>query len=291
MGPAEQVGVRVSESEDKKLIDAILASGAKIPPMPTVLLDVLRLARDDDAGSHQYAAVIGRDPAMAGAVFRVVGSPVMGLRVKVDSLEKAITVLGLRTTVAVVRSEGLRGALHDPELVLVMNSLWQRMAAVADLVVATVRTARLRAVREDMAFQAGIFHDCGVAVLCRRDHAYAQAFTAPSGWPDLAALDAAHKTNHAVVGLMVARNWQLPQEVALTIRHHHDPQLEALPEPVHALIVLIQFACHLLAKRTGSEDREWATVWQPQAEAWFRRDGRELPELEEALLSVGALAA
>jgi len=94
-----------------------------------------------------------------------------------------------------------------------------------------------------------------------------------------------------VVGLMVARNWQLPQEVALTIRHHHDPHPEALPEPIRALIVLIQFACHLLAKRSGTEDREWATVWQPQAEAWFRQAGRELPDLEEELLSLGALTA
>lgn len=276
----------MSEADDNKLIDAILASGVKIPPMPTVLLDVLALERDDDAGPRQYADAIGRDPAMAGAVFRVAGSPVMGLRAKVDSLEKAITVLGLRTTVAVVRSEGLHGALHDPELVLVMNTLWQRMNAVADLVLATVRAVRLRGMRDDLAFQAGIFHDCGVAVLCRRDHAYAQSFKDPTVWPDLSTLDASHKTSHAVVGQMVARNWQLPQEVAQTIRQHHDRHPEALPEPIRALIVLVQFACHLLAKRAGAEDAEWDTVWKAPAEALFRQAGRELPELEAELLNL-----
>jgi HD-like signal output (HDOD) protein len=274
----------VSEDDDK-LINAILASGVKIPPMPTVLLDVMALARDDDAGPHEYAKAIGHDPAMAGAVFRVVGSPVMGLRAKVDSLEKAITVLGLRTTVAVVRSEGLRGALHDPELAAVMETLWRRMSAVADLVLATVKTARLRGVREDMAFQAGIFHDCGVALLCRRDPAYAHDIKV-AAWPDLVALDAAHHTNHAVVGQMVARNWQLPQEVADTIRHHHDPHPEALPEAVRALVTLVQFASHVLARQAGTEERDWEGIWKVQAEALFRQAGRELPELEAELAAL-----
>lgn len=275
----------MTEADDNTLIDAILASGVKIPPMPAILFEVLGLAHDDNAGPRQYAAAIGRDLALAGSVFRVVGSPVMGLRTKVDSLERAITVLGLQTTLAVVRSEGLRGALHDPELAAVMDTLWQRMSAVADLILATVKTARLRGVREDLAFQAGIFHDCGVAVLCRRDYAYAQAFAEPAAWPDLIALDAAHHTSHAVVGQMVARNWQLPQEVALTVRHHHDPHPEILAEPVRALIVLVQFACHLLAQRTGAGDGEWA-VWQPHAEALFRQAGRELAELEAEVLAL-----
>lgn len=276
----------MTEADDNYLIDAILASGVKIPPMPTVLFDVLALERDDAAGSHQYAEVIGRDPAMAGAVFRIIGSPVMGLRTKVDSLEKAITVLGLRTTVAVVRSEGLRGVLHDPDLAAVMNTLWQRMNTVADLVLATVRSVRPRGVREDMAFQAGIFHDCGIAVLCRRDPFYAQAFIESDAWPDLAALDVRHHTNHAVVGLMVARSWQLPQDVAQTVRHHHDPHPEALPEPVRSLIALVQFACHLLAQREGSDDSEWEKVWKGPAETLFQSAGRDLPGLEEELLSL-----
>lgn len=253
--------------------------------MSAALIQVLALERDDNAGPRQYADAISRDPALAGAVFRVAGSPVMGMRGKVDSLEKAVTVLGLRTTLAVVHSEGLRGALNDPALATVMEVLWQRMQAVADLVLAAARTARLRGVREDLAFQAGIFHDCGVAVLCRRDHGYAKAFASSAGWPDLLAHDAAHHVSHAVVGLMVARNWQLPDEVAQVIRYHHDARPDSLPEMVRALACLVRFACHVLDSRMGGEDPEWHQVWQRHAEALFRAAGWELPDLEAALLS------
>lgn len=277
----------MAEANDDKLVEAILASGVKIPPMPKVLIDVLALAREDQAGAREYAAAIGHDPALAGAVFRVAGSPVMGLRAKVETLEKAITVLGLRTTLAVVRSEALRGALHDPALVAAMNVLWQRMNTMAELMMAMVRRARLRSLGEDLVYQVGIFHDCGVAVLCRRDPGYAAAFHAGAPWPDLALLDAAHQTSHTVVGQMVARNWQLPQDVAQAIRQHHDAHPEELPERVRALCVLVHLASHLLARRAGGSDAEWLSVWMAHGEALFSPLGCDLAELEAELLSPG----
>jgi HD-like signal output (HDOD) protein len=271
-------------NDDYRLIEAILASGVKIPPMPALLLQVLALEQDDDAGPREFAALIGRDPALSGAVFRIIGSPVLGLRTKVDSLEKAITILGLRTTVAVVRSEGLRMSLNDPELAPVMHTIWQRMNAVADVVLAITRTMRLQGVREDQAFLAGIFHDCGVALLCRRDKEYAKSFANPDTWPDLAKLDAARHTNHAVVGLLVARNWQLPPDVALAVRHHHDSRLESMTTAARKMIVLIQFACHLLAVRSGGDDSEWQNVWRTCAAELFTDIGIDIGALEQKLL-------
>jgi HD-like signal output (HDOD) protein len=274
----------MDEQDDYRLIEAVLASGVKIPPMPGALLNVLALESNDDAGPREYAAVIGRDPALSGAIFRVVGSPVFGVRAKVDNLEKAITVLGLRTTVAVVRSEGLRMAMSEPGLEQATSTIWRRMNAVADIVLAVTRAMRLQGVREDQAFMAGIFHDCGVALLCRRDPAYAKAFADAEAWPDLAALDKAHRANHAVVGLLVARNWQLPHEVALAVRHHHDARLDGLPAPARKMIVLIQFACHLIAARAGADDSEWQSVWRSVAAELFADLGIDIAELESKLL-------
>ncbi len=274
----------MNTDEDTRLIDAVLASGVKIPPIPAMLVNVLALERDEDAGSREFAALIGRDPALSGALFRVAGSPVFGLRVKQDNLEKVVTVLGIRTTVAVVRSEGLRMALHDPALGRVMNALWQRMNAVADIVLEVIHATRLKGVREDQAFLAAMFHDCGVALLCRREATYAQAFQNPDTWPDPVQLDGLHGTSHTVVGLLVARSWQLPADVALAVRHHHDSEVGNLPEAVRKTIILIQFACHVLAQRNGGEDSEWRNVWQAQAVELFA-DGRvDMVELERHFL-------
>jgi HD-like signal output (HDOD) protein len=206
------------DPDEYRLIESILASGLNIPPMPALLLNILALEGSEDAGPREFAALIARDPDLAGAVFRVVGSPLLGLRVKVSSLEHAITILGVRTTLAVVRSEGLRGAISDPQLAPMMAQFWSRMNTVADVVLALVRTLRLKGVREDQAFLAGIFHDCGVALLARQNADYAREFSRPQGWPNPVPQDIAYDTSHVLAGLILARNWQLPEDVALTVR-------------------------------------------------------------------------
>lgn len=269
-------------SNDQFILEAILAGGVKIPAMPRVLLDLAELDRKGDAGPREYARVIGRDPGLAGAIFRIVGSPVFGLRAKADSLEKAVTLLGLRTTHAVASGEALRSGFSEPALQKVMDKLWPRVGGVAETMVAILKATHMRGVSQDQALLLGLFHDCGVAVACRRYPAYASGLADVPVWPDLAALDRAHLTDHAVIGQMVARSWQLPQDIALAIRHHHAPRLTGLPESAAALITLLQFAMHLVNRKSGGDDGEWAQ-WQPQVIGRLVKSETELAELEAEL--------
>ncbi len=269
-------------SNDQFIIEAVLAGGVKIPAIPRVLLDLAELDRLGDAGPREYARVIGRDPGLAGAIFRVVGSPVFGLRAKADSLEKAVTLLGLRTTHAVASGEALRSGFNEPALQKVMEKLWLRVGGVAETMVAILKAARMRGVSQDQAMLLGLFHDCGVAVACRRYPAYASGFADAPAWPDPAALDRAQQTDHAVIGQMVARSWQLPQDIALAIRHHHAPRLTGLSESVAGLITLLQFAMHLVNRKSGADDVEWAQ-WRANVIGRLVRNESELAELEAEL--------
>lgn len=275
----------MTQASDHTRIQAILASGIKIPPLPEVLLKIQAMLRNPDVSTNDVAQLIRQDGALSGAVFRVVGSPVFGLRAKVDSLEKAITVLGIRTARAVVHGEALRGALSDPALEKVMAGLWQRANAVAEMAVAALRATRLRGVSQDQVFLLGIFHDCGVALACRRYPAYAQGLAAvTAGCPDLDALDKACQTNHTVLGQTVARNWQLPADLALAVRHHHDSRLAGVPEPVVRLVVLLQFAMHLCNRRQAADDAEWP-AWQARAAELFGTDAAGLEALAAEILA------
>lgn len=248
--------------QDDQRIQAIIASGIKIPPMPEVLLRLNRLLRDPDAGPAELAALIGNDGALSGAVFRLVGSPVFGLRTKVDSLPRAIALLGMTNTAALLHSESLRAALSDPLHAKAMHSLWNRSAAIAELCVVAVHKARLRDINPDVAYMLGMFHDCGLALLCKRYPAYAQALAESETWPDILALDRQHQVSHAVMGQMVARNWALPEDLVTAIRYHHE--LGAEHEPVAAdlnesalrLCAVLNLATLLHAQQF--DDTEWS---------------------------------
>jgi HD-like signal output (HDOD) protein len=265
----------MSAATDTSRIQAILASGIKIPPIPEVLLKVQSLLRDPDAGIAEIAQLIRQDGALSGAVFRVVGSPVFGLRTKVETVERAVTLLGTPPTLAILRGIALRNALGDATHNAALEALWSRGSAIAAYCMATARLLKPKGISPDQAYTLGLFHDCGLALLCKRTPSYALALADPV-WPDIPALDHTHDTDHALLGQMVAKNWQLPEEITLAIRHHHDLQAHDIQEKGARLCALLNFACHLHRQANHEDDGEWEHGWR---EACMERLGLDETDL------------
>ncbi len=247
-------------------IDRILDAGIILPPVPDVLLQLERLFADPDAEPRQYAAQIQHDAMLSGAMFRVAHSPLFNLgNVRIDSLDKAVLLLGSRTTMTVARSECLRQALADQTDTRLVEILWHRSSRIAEHMLAAHNALRPAGVRPDLAYLLGIFHDCGIALIARQQPEYGQLFFGPAGWPDLASLDAACGFDHALVGERLARNWKLPDELALATLHHHRTGLTDAPETVRSLVALLQLGTHLYHAARAEEDVDW-----PEQLDWVR---------------------
>lgn len=273
----------MNDSADSSRIQAILASGIKIPPLPEVLIRLQNLLADPEAGVADVARLIRQDGSLCGAVFRVVGSPVFGLRTKAETVERAVTLLGIPPTLAILRGIALRNALGDGTANAALEGLWQRSGRIAQITMAATKALRPRGISPDQAYTLGMFHDCGLALLCKRFPAYAQGL-ARDTWPDVAALDQIHDTDHALLGETVARNWQLPDLIVKAIRHHHEPAVSPdVPEDATRLVALLNLACHLLRQARQEDDREWAEGWQPACLARLDLSEAGLADLETAV--------
>lgn len=276
----------MSETTDTPRIQAILASGIKIPPLPEVLLKVQAMLRDPDVSTSDLARLIRQDGALSGAVFRVVGSPVFGLRARVDTVDRAVALLGIPPTLAILRGIALRAALgggHDAAL----EALWQRSGRIAQFAMLAARLLRLRGISPDQAYTLGMFHDCGLALLVKRFAAYDEAL-ARGRWAGIPALDHAQNSDHGLLGEMVARNWQLPEVVARAIRHHHDLEGGGQEEAVARLVALLNIACHMHSQALGEEAPEWEAGWK---QACLVRLGLTGPDLVGLEVDVGAAMA
>src|SRR3954463_7841415 len=69
----------------------------KPPPLPTVVLELQALTAKSDAEVGEVVHVLEKDQMMAGAVMRLVGSPIHAGRGPVRSLGDAVMRLGIRT--------------------------------------------------------------------------------------------------------------------------------------------------------------------------------------------------
>ncbi|MEO7105995.1 MAG: HDOD domain-containing protein, partial [Rhodoferax sp.] len=74
--------------------------------------------------------------------------------------------------------------------------------------------------------------------------------------------NAAHKTDHAVVGALVARTWRLPTPIYQAVRVHHDFTVlsdKTILAEIRMLVAMGLVAEHLVGLHEGiGEQREWA---------------------------------
>jgi HD-like signal output (HDOD) protein len=211
-----------------------------IPSQPQALVKLSLLLADDEIDLPAVAALIETDMALAAAVMKAVNSSLFGLKGRVQSVQQAITYLGMREVAAITFEMGLRAAFPPaPEL----EPLWER-AAQRGSVMAQLAT-RL-SLDSWAAHSAGLFEECGKAVLFRHapDH-YRAMLRATQNDADLLTLEhAGFGVSHDALGAALCESWGLGPAAVASVRFHvlaHStlalPELEAR-RPICALSVL-----------------------------------------------------
>lgn len=256
-----------------------------IPAQPEALVKLSLLLAEDDINLQAAARLIETDMALAAAVMKAVNSSLYGLKGRVQSVQQAITYLGMREVAAITFEMGLRAAFPPaPEL----EPLWQR-AARRGLVMG--RLAQKLALDAWAAHSAGLFEECGKAVLFRHapDH-YRAMLRAAGDDSELAALEhAGFGVSHDALGAALCESWGLSPAAVASVRHHVVVQAErsfpeALPVGRRSLAALSAVVQALLTQPETLD--EVAAALAPQADldlALVLRGARQLQaQLEEA---------
>jgi HD-like signal output (HDOD) protein len=214
---------------------------ARIPAFPPIVLRLLDLLAREDVEIRELVALISSDPAFSVQILQVANSPLFGFRSKIDSLQSALVVLGLRRIrslcMTVATSNHMKGVLHIEELA----RCWRHMLACALL---TEELARSCSAFEDRAYTAGLLHDVGrLGLLLAYPNEYAELLRHAER-NALELLDLEHQElgmNHCEAGRVLAEHWNLPPDFQIVAARHHDPQNNATVD----LLTLVHLGCRL----------------------------------------------
>jgi len=265
----------ISRQDAENLVSAI-----GIPPRPTVVLEVMEQKSSDAPDMKAVAAAIGRDVGISAALVKTVNSPFYGLRMQVQSIPQAVSLLGMTRIATLVNSLALKTSINAQGI----ERFWDQSARTA---LASAWLARKMGHDADVAHMFGLFRDAGIPLLVKRfadykdtlrqaDAARGQLFTDVE--------DDRHGMNHAIVGAILARNWHLPEAVHQAVLRHHDPDAFRgdNPDSVKTLIALSHLAGQIECRHSrNADDPEWTRFAAP-AMAWLMLDTPDVNELIEA---------
>lgn len=203
--------------------DELLAALRDLPPLPSVVLELVESLGHEELSAGQYAAKISRDQALAAKTLRLANSSFYGRGRQVHSVAEAISILGLRTVRGVVTAAGMAGSFRrHPGFD--HNAFWRH--SIGSALCAQVLAAELRRDDGDLAFTVGLLHDIGRLALAS---AFAPAYAEVEQWrrdqdcQDGDAERAVLGIDHAEVGGLIARQWNFAPPIVEAIREHHAP--------------------------------------------------------------------
>ena len=209
-------------------VSDVLKGDIQLASPPVIYLTLNKIIDDPTKTVHDAAFVIESDAALAMRLLKIVNSAFYGFSGKIDSIAKAITLIGTRELRNLALATTLIERFSDfPEHLFSIHDFWARNLCCA--LIARELDAQLGKAFGDTAFLCGLLHNIGRLVLYRRI-------------PDLAReadllmqAQGSNLSNEAdveqrvigfdrfQVGAELCRLWLLPEVVTESIRLHNHP--------------------------------------------------------------------
>lgn len=233
-------------------IQEILDNVTQLVSLPAACLRLNEMVEDPHCSAEEIGRVINQDVALTARLLRVANSPLYGLVSQVDTVSRAVTVLGTRQVRDLaVATSAVKSFQGIPNSLVSMQSFWEHSIYTA-LCARTLAMECLKRQREAV-FVAGVLHDIGKLVLFNQLPELSRKALEMSGnnlhaSDTLLAEQDVFGFDHTQIGAELVRRWSLPVNLQECIAFHHDPG-QAKHNQVEVAIVHIANSVAILAEQ------------------------------------------
>jgi len=212
--------------------------------LPHVAIRLTKLISDENSTMQDFENMMKMDPTLVLRLLRVVNSSYYALRQTVDSISRAVVVIGMNNLRNMIVTEALKDIFKESpgEGDFSRNRLWLHCAAVS--ICSQMISERIFGRNGEDAFLCGILHDIGMIVEDQTAHdlfnhackAYSQ-----NSRPIIDHEKEIIGTDHCELGHLLAKDWNLPLEVQEGIKQHHKALKEVSPSSITGIIQISEY--------------------------------------------------
>ncbi len=254
----------------------IAAKVESLISLPAAGVRVAKTLNNESSTPQQAAAVIEADPSLTAALLRMANSSAINRGKQIDSVSKAVTVLGREQVKSLALGVSISSAFKGlPTTLVSVQDFWKHSLYCAT----AARLVALKAGIEeaDTAFTAGLLHDIGHLVMFAYQpeqsiKALEASREAYDGILNYQTENELLGFDHTDIGAELARLWELPDTIIECIDHHHAPLQHDKPSDLLMAVHIANTVAILSAHE--SEDLSEAppieaAAWEQLGLKWF----------------------
>jgi len=204
--------------------ETLIEKFKKIRTLPHIITRLVQLVNDEDATLQDFEEVIRLDPALVARLLTLVNSSYFGLTRKVDSISRAVALLGMKNLHNIAVTDAVQNMLRSLSGTIEFSPqrLWLHSAASG--ICCKMIAERIFTLNGDDAYLCGILHDIGLIVAMEADQ---ETFLrlieqlTPDCPSSVALEQQLFQTDHCEIGYILAKEWRMSDSIAEAIRDHH----------------------------------------------------------------------
>jgi putative nucleotidyltransferase with HDIG domain len=256
-----------------------LISGViRLVSLPEVCIRVNEMLEDHNTTAQELGTVISRDTGLTARLLKIVNSSFYGFPSKIETVSRAVTVIGLRELRGLVlAASAVETFSKIPSDVLNRILFWRH--SVYTGVVAQLVAQECNVLHSERLFVAGLLHDIGKLLISYRLPEQTLKIKDNLKQEKLFDFEAEREEfgfDHADVGGLLLKEWRMPPSLVDAVKYHHTPQL-AEDNRIEAAIVHVANSITGMAEKGLDVDLE-VMVQPVENEAW------EILGLDESII-------
>ncbi|MCH2055436.1 MAG: HDOD domain-containing protein [Thalassotalea sp.] len=215
------------------LVEKIKNDALVLPTLPEIALKVREAADDPDINLNQMSEVIAQDPALSMGMLKVANSAVMGRTVKVETVNQAVTRIGLRQIKSIATAMAIEQVFvsENDIIAMYMKKSWEKTVSVAAAAIALMtfytQENKHTSLALDTLTLAALVHNVGVLPILTESENHPDVFANPTF------LQQAIVKLGSIIGAEVTKAWGFAEDFTALVSSWSD--LTVLPEEAHYL--------------------------------------------------------
>jgi HD-like signal output (HDOD) protein len=216
----------------------LVRSCSSIFTLPEIYIRVRDVVDNPESSMDDLANAIKIDPAISARVLKVVNSPLYGFPKQIDSITRAVNLIGMQSVSDLVAATIIGRTFSGmPAELMDLPAFWKKSALCALMAGKIARASGI--MESERFFIEGLLRDIGHLVLYQTVPQRAQSALIESGHlgTRLAEVEQSNiGCDFTEVGAELVRFWGMPSPIEQAIRHQLHPD-EATEYQMHASIV------------------------------------------------------